>query len=66
MESMKIIMWRYKYLLEIAKYRAQNCLIVYLDATWYDSLDLQKGLIYLLQSQKEKKKFVQLAAMKVL
>ena len=55
MESMKIIMWRYKYLLEIAKYRAQNCLIVYLDATWYDSRDLQKGLIYLLQSQKEKK-----------
>ena len=45
MESMKIIMWRYKYLLEIAKYRAQNCLIVYLDATWYDSHDTVKEVL---------------------
>ena len=45
MESMNIIMWRYKYLLEIAKYRAKNCLIVYLDATWYDPHDTVKEVL---------------------
>ena len=45
MGSMKIIMCRYKYLLEIAKYRAQNCLIVYLNATWYDSHDAVKEVL---------------------
>ena len=33
MESMEIVAWRYKYLLEIAKYSAQNYLISYLDET---------------------------------
>ena len=42
MESMKIVEWRYKHLLEIAKYIAQNYLIVYLDETWYDSHDTVK------------------------
>ena len=36
---METAAWRYKYLLEIAKYRAQNYLIVYLDETWYNSHD---------------------------
>ena len=36
---MEIAAWRYKYLLEIAKYRAQNYLIVYLDEAWYNSHD---------------------------
>ena len=62
MESMKIFAWRYKYLLEIAKYSAQNYLITYLDETgtnhmilWRKyGLTLQKSLIYLFQSRKEK------------
>ena len=33
MESMKTVAWRYKYLLEIAKYSAQNYIIVYQDET---------------------------------
>ena len=44
MESMKIAMWRYKYLLEIAKYRVQNYLINYLDETWYDSNNTVKKI----------------------
>ena len=62
-------------LLEIAKYSAQNYLMVYLDETWYDSHDtvkkygmtLQKSLIYLLRSQNEKElRFFMLVAGKVL
>ena len=42
-ESMKIVVWRYKYLtVEIAKYRAPSYLIVYLDKTWFDSRDTKK------------------------
>lgn len=44
MESMKIVVWRYKYLLEIVKYGAQNHPIVYLDETWYDSHDPVKKI----------------------
>ena len=44
MESMKILAWWCKYLLEIAKYRAQNYLTVYLDEAWYDSHDTVKGI----------------------
>ena len=39
------IAWMYKYLLEIAKNRAQNVyLIVYVDETWYDSHDTVKKI----------------------
>ena len=44
MENMKIVLWMYKYLLEIVKYRAQNYLIVYLDEAWYDSHDTVKKI----------------------
>lgn len=43
MESMKIA-WMYRYLLEIAKNRAQNYVIVYVDETWYDSHDTVKKI----------------------
>ena len=44
MGSMKFIAWRYKYLLEIVKYRAQNYAMVYLDEIWYDSHDTVKKI----------------------
>ena len=44
MESMTIVAWRYKYLLEIEKYRSQGYLIVYLDETWFDSHDTVKKI----------------------
>ena len=44
MESMKIVVWRYKHLIEITKYRAQNYLIVYLEETWYDSHDTEEKI----------------------
>ena len=43
-KSVKIVACRYKYLLEIAKYRAQNYLIVYLDETSYDAHDTVKKI----------------------
>ena len=44
MESMEIVSWRYKYILAIAKYRAQNYPIVYLDESWQDSHDAVKKI----------------------
>ena len=41
---MKTVGWKYKYLLEIAKYRVQNYVIVYLDKTWYDSHHIVKKI----------------------
>ena len=35
-KNMKTVAWKYKYLLEMVKYRAQNYLMAYLDKTWYD------------------------------
>ena len=44
MESMEIVAWRCKYLLEIAKNRAQNCLIFCLDETYFSlKFSVSKG-----------------------
>lgn len=43
-ESMKIVVWSCKYLLEIAKYRTQKYLIVYVNETWYYSHDTAKKI----------------------
>ena len=44
MESPRIILWRYEYLLEIEKYRSESYLIVYLDEIWFDSHDTTRLL----------------------
>ena len=41
---MKIVVWSCKYLLEIAKYRTQKYLIVYVNETWYYSHDTAKKI----------------------
>ena len=44
MENIEIMSWKYKYLLEIVKYKAQNYPIVYLDEFWQDSRDTVKKI----------------------
>jgi hypothetical protein len=42
MEYARIVRWLRKYLDNIAKYRAENRQIYYLDETWYDTHDTAK------------------------
>ena len=42
MERLRIVAWRWEYLEKTEKFRAENYVIVYLDATWIDSLDIAR------------------------
>ena len=45
MESLRLVSWQYKYLIEIARYRSKGYLIVCLDETWFGSQDIVNKLL---------------------
>ena len=42
MERLRIVAWWWEYLEKTEKFRAESYVIVYLDATWIDSLDIAR------------------------
>ena len=44
MESPRLVVWRYKHLIKVLKYREDDDLIVYLDKTWFVSHDTVRML----------------------